>query len=76
MTEAKTLRLKVVGEQAMHCAGCESTVRFTLERIPGVRQVRADRKTQSIEVSTDEGRIDLRRILEELEWIGYRAAAE
>ena len=45
------LNLKVVGEHTMHCAGCECTVQFTLSRLPGVRAVNADHKTQTIEVS-------------------------
>ncbi|MEX0788969.1 MAG: heavy metal-associated domain-containing protein [Anaerolineales bacterium] len=75
MAQERTLRLKVVGDQRMHCAGCESTVRFTLGRLPGVQRVHADRKTQVIVVSAGEG-LDPRRVLEELEWIGYQTAAE
>ena len=40
MTER--LNLKIMGEQTMHCSGCERTVQFTLARVPGVRSVKAN----------------------------------
>ena len=66
------LNLKVVGEHTMHCAGCERTVQFTLSRLPGVRAVNADHKTQTIEVSLVSDETDLEKVKAELDWIGYR----
>ncbi len=68
----QTLKLKVVGQQTMHCAGCERTVEFTLARLPGVRKVKADQKTQTIEISPTSGEIDLESVKAELDWIGYQ----
>lgn len=70
-----TLKLKVVGQQTIHCDGCERTVEFTLSRLPGVSVVKADHNTQLIEIAlTGEG-TDLEMVQSELEWIGYRAEA-
>jgi copper chaperone CopZ len=68
----KTLNLKVVGERSMHCAGCERSVTFTLSQLPGVDEVRADWKTQAIQINLSlDGELDLEEIKAELEWIGY-----
>lgn len=40
----------VVGEEKMHCGGCETRVRFALSRMPGVQEVLASSKTQRIAV--------------------------
>lgn len=66
------LKLKVVGEQTMHCAGCESTVRFTLSHLPGVRGVKADHKAQTIEVDLVSDETDLEKVKAQLDWIGYQ----
>ncbi len=68
-------RLKVVGEQTMHCAGCERTVEFTLSRLPGVQKVKADYKTQAIEIGLAPSEFDLERVKAELDWIGYQVEA-
>lgn len=68
----KILTLKIVGERSMHCAGCERSVAFALSQLPGIGEVRADWKTQTIQVklSLDE-EPNLEKIKAELEWIGY-----
>ncbi|TET62401.1 copper chaperone [Candidatus Bathyarchaeota archaeon] len=65
------LTFKVIGENTIHCGGCERTVVFTLKRIPGVREVKADHNTQLIEVSLASKEIDQEKLIAELEWIGY-----
>lgn len=59
----------------MHCAGCERTVRFTLSHLPGVRAVKADRRTQTIEIDLVSGETDLEKVKAELDWIGYQVEA-
>ncbi len=76
MAETKTLKLKVVGEQTMHCMGCETAVRFTLSMLPGVRGVEVDHKTQAIEIDYGSNDPDLEKVMSELEWIGYQVEAE
>jgi copper chaperone CopZ len=67
---AKTT-LKVVGSQTMHCAGCERTITFTLSQLPGVNVIKADHKTQLIELMMTSDETDLDKVKSELEWIGY-----
>ena len=50
---SSNLTLEVVGDYTIHCAGCENTIKFSLSRLPGVRTVDADRKTQLIEIDLD-----------------------
>ncbi len=67
----KKITYKVVGEQTMHCGGCERTVKFTLKRLPGVEAVEADHRTQQIEVSLNADETDAAEIKGALDWIGY-----
>jgi copper chaperone CopZ len=66
-----TLNLKVVGAHTMHCAGCERSVTFVLSQLPGVEEVKADWKDQDIQVDLSSDEIDLEKIKDELDWIGY-----
>ena len=72
---SKTLNLRIVGEHTMHCAGCERSVTFTLSRLPGVEEVKADWKNQDIQVELSSDEVDLEKIKAELDWIGYTAEA-
>ena len=71
MSDVNTLKLKVVGKQTLHCAGCERTAEFTLSRLPGVKSVKADHKAQTIQVSLAADETPLDEVKAELEWIGY-----
>lgn len=72
MSDVKTLKLTVLGPQTIHCSGCERTVEFTLSHLPGVRRVKADHRTQAIEISLASDEIDLEKVRTELDWIGYQ----
>ena len=67
---AKTT-LKVVGPQTMHCTGCERTITFTLSQLPDVNVIKADHKTQLIELMMTSDETDLDKVQNELDWIGY-----
>lgn len=71
MSEKKNVKLKVIGERTIHCSGCETTVKLTLSRIPGVEQVQADHNSQLIEFVHTPGASDLARVKAELEFVGY-----
>jgi len=73
MAKLETIRLKVVGEQTIHCAGCENAIQTGLSRLPGVRRVKADHKTQMVEVSANTKQTGPERIQEWLAWAGYEA---
>lgn len=64
--------LKVIGDNTMHCGGCENTVKFALKQLKGVEAVDASHKTQQIELTFDPQVLTLGRISQELDWIGYR----
>jgi copper chaperone CopZ len=70
----QTTTLKVTGQQTMHCGGCESTVKFALQQLTGVQQVDASHKTQLISLTFDSETLDMGRIRQELDWIGYQVA--
>ncbi len=70
----ESITLKVIGEQMMHCGGCENTVKFALKQLPGVQQVEANHGTQLIALTFDTEELDLERVRQELEWIGYQVA--
>lgn len=55
----------------MHCGGCERTVTFTLSQLPGVNVIKADHKTQLIELVLTGEETDLDKVKAELDWIGY-----
>ncbi len=67
----ETRKLKVIGDHAMHCAGCESSIIFSLSQLPGVEEVKADWKTQTIQINLSTDEINLEKIKTELDWIGY-----
>ncbi len=60
----------VEGEHTMHCGGCAKSVEFALSRLGGVLRVRADFRTQRIEVETND-EADLTQIVSELADLGY-----
>jgi copper chaperone len=72
MPDIRRIKLKVVGENSLHCSGCESTVEFTLRRLPGVLQVKADHQAQIIDVEAGSDEPDLEQIEASLDWIGYQ----
>ncbi len=72
MSDTNTLTLEVVGEQTLHCGGCERTVEFTLSQLPGVRVIDVDHTTQLIEIALTGDETDFEKVQAELEWIGYR----
>ena len=67
----ETFNLKVIGDHTMHCAGCERSITFSLSQLPGVEEVKADWKTQAIQIDFSSDEVDLEKIKAELDWIGY-----
>jgi copper chaperone CopZ len=54
-----------------HCEGCESAIEAGLRRLDGVRQVRADHRTQTVKVRFDEARLGEADLAGRLAAIGY-----
>lgn len=67
------VELKVVGNNTMHCGGCENSVKFMLSNLAGVEQVEADHHTQIVRVAYDEDRVDQTHLMQELAHLGYQS---
>lgn len=65
---------EVVGEERIHCGGCETRVRFALSRMPGVQEVLASSKTQRIAVVINSDQITPEQIQARLKDAGFEAA--
>jgi len=70
----QTITFKVIGEQQIHCAGCESNIQRALNRIQGVREVKADHQTQRAVVQPEPTRTNADTVKARLETMGYHAA--
>ncbi len=70
----KDLTLQVQGERTIHCSGCERTIQHTLAKLGGVKRVKADHRTQRIELTLDSQAISPDQVKQELDWIGYQVA--
>jgi copper chaperone CopZ len=58
-----------VGE--IHCDGCENTIRTSLSRLAGVRDVRPDQATNTVKVRFDPEQLDADQIAAHLDELGY-----
>jgi len=67
----KSISLEVVGDQQLHCEGCEQRVERLLKTLAGVRQVRAQAHNQRIEVLFDTSLLETTAIAERLGDAGY-----
>lgn len=62
----------LVQDNAMHCAGCEARIQRVLSRVAGVREVRADHKTQRVHLKLDLEQISIQAVRDKLEEVGYK----
>lgn len=65
----------VVGKAKLNCEGCESRVRFALERLPGVQHVLADHTTQHVAVMLNPEQVTAETVQERLLAAGYEVRA-
>ncbi len=63
----------VTGEQTIHCESCEQRIANALKRVPGVREVRADHRTQEVHVTADD-ELTGEALRERLGRIGYEVS--
>lgn len=66
---------QVIGDEKIHCAGCETRIGFALRRLPGVREVRASAETQGIAVTIDPEQISPEQVRARLRELGYEVAS-
>jgi copper chaperone CopZ len=62
-----------VGE--IHCDGCENTIRTSLGRLSGVRDVRPDQATNTVKIRYDADQVDADQIAAHLDELGYPPVA-
>ena len=69
-----TIQLEVIGEEKMHCAGCETRIGYALRRLSGVREVRASAETQQVSVTLDPALVSAEQVRARLRELGYQVA--
>lgn len=57
----------------MHCPNCVMRVESIEDDLPGVRRAEASYREGRLVVEFDDGRVDIARILAQVERLGYRA---
>ena len=65
---AKTATLKI---PAIHCGGCVSTVKRTIEALPSVEVAESDPATKMVRVDFDESAVTLDQIRDALDQVGF-----
>jgi len=71
---ATVVQFEVVGEEKIHCEGCEARIANALRRLPGVAEVQASAETQQVRVTIDPARTSQDEVRARLAQIGYRTA--
>jgi copper chaperone len=68
----KSVTFEVIGDQRLACEGCEQRVERTLKTIEGVDKVRANARSQRIEVLFEATKLDTAAIAERIAKTGYQ----
>ena len=69
----QAIEFVITGDQRMYCVGCETRITYVLRQLPGVREVRANAKTQHVRVLLDHAAIDAPAVGDKLKELGYEA---
>jgi copper chaperone CopZ len=72
----ESIVLRVTGNQALVCEGCERRVERLLRAVPGVGKARAHAKNQRIEVLLDRGLIEPQAMIERLGEVGCQTTID
>lgn len=68
----KSIIFEVIGDQQIHCEGCERRIERALKTLQGVRQARAQARDQRIRVLFDATTLDSSVIVTRLAEAGYK----
>ncbi len=60
-----------IGDNAIHCGGCEARIEQVIGREPRVRRVKADHATQQVAVTVDADQIGLDQLRAKLDALGF-----
>lgn len=66
------VQFEVIGEERIHCAGCESRIATALRRLAGVEEVQASAETQQVKVTIDPARVSAEVLSARLQQLGYQ----
>lgn len=69
------IEFQVIGDEKIHCAGCETRIGFALGRLPGVRDARATAQTQRIAVTIDPEQVSPEQVRARLRDLGYEVVS-
>lgn len=69
----RSTTFEVIGDQKIHCEGCENRVVRLLKGLQGVARVRARSSNQHVDVQFDPAATDARAITDRLSQAGYEA---
>ena len=58
-------------DKGIHCAGCEARIQNVLSKLPGVQEVKANHKSQSVLLKFDPRNLTVQAVKEKLEELGY-----
>ena len=56
----------------MTCTGCEKTITGKVKKLDGVQEVKADHKSQVVQVTFEDGRTNEKEIEETINGAGYK----
>lgn len=68
----KQVLYRVIGDEKMHCEGCETRVSNALRRLDGVHDVKANANEQSISVSFNTDEVSPEQLESRLDQLGYK----
>ncbi len=68
----KSITLEVTGDEKLVCKGCQERVEHALKTLEGVGKVRANARTQRIEVLFDAAKLDADVVAERIRTAGYQ----
>lgn len=69
-----TAEFTVVGEEKLHCEGCEQRVDRALKRLAGVREVEASHHSQRVVVEMEPTQVSPEQVQDRLELLGYEVS--
>lgn len=70
----KRFEFTVMGEDKIHCSGCEQRICNVLRRLPGVQQAWASALSQRVVVTIDPAQVGPGQVEAKLGQLGYRVA--
>lgn len=65
------VQFEVIGDERIHCSGCESRIGHALRRLPGVQDVQASAETQRVSVTIDTAQVTADEVRARLMQLGY-----